>query len=371
MSDKNEINLDRLTHFIRKWSESILPAKDPVSEVTEPPDGRFSIVLFFLKVLPWFTGILFCVSIFYDLEGTVNLPWRSDPVKLDGLLRMLSVTGLIGFGTNWLAIKMLFHPRYKRPILGQGLIPSRKERIALKLGQSISREIINPHLILDQIRDSGLVTRHRENFTRSLRDMVHDPDFVQDLIELSEHYITLFLRSEEFRNNLRTIVRGIDFENMSGIEGGFVKFYRFIQGDKEVADRLEDYIENITFRMDRYEEDLISFLESLPGLVETKGHVAEDYILNGVIFLLEQIDVQSVVTDNIRKLDEQRLENLLLNSTSDQLQYIQYLGCFLGLIGGLFIWQPVESAVVFGGIVAGMFALDALIFKFSKKYNPR
>jgi len=51
-------------------------------------------------------------------------------------LIILPLTGLIiGFFTNWLAIKLLFIPR--KPILGiQGVIPKRKQKIAEKIAES-------------------------------------------------------------------------------------------------------------------------------------------------------------------------------------------------------------------------------------------
>ncbi len=50
------------------------------------------------------------------------------------------VGGVIGYATNVLAVKMLFHPKRKRciPLLGfciQGLLPSRKDELAERLGE--------------------------------------------------------------------------------------------------------------------------------------------------------------------------------------------------------------------------------------------
>jgi uncharacterized membrane protein YheB (UPF0754 family) len=58
---------------------------------------------------------------------------------MDAKLIILPLTGLvIGFFTNWLAIKFLFLPRKK--ILGiQGVIPKRKEKIAEAIAESSLR----------------------------------------------------------------------------------------------------------------------------------------------------------------------------------------------------------------------------------------
>ncbi|MBI40974.1 MAG: hypothetical protein CMF59_15350 [Leptospiraceae bacterium] len=361
------LDLNKLSGFLQKWATRVLPEQKPPQEVPPAPDSGFSIALFLLKLLPWLTGASFLLSLFWDFSGTVTLPFRDHTLELKGLLRMLTVSGLIGFGTNWVAIKMLFHPRHKRPLLGQGLIPSRKERIALKLGESISREIINPELILEQIRESGLITHHRENLTRTIREVINQPEFVNDVIDMAEHYIQGFIRSDEFKKNIKQFVKGIDFDDVGGLESGVLKLYRIFSGDKDVSERLEELVDSMTFTMDHYEDQLGEYLQHLPDMMEKRGDVLEEAVLNGVLFLVEQINVQEIITDNLRKLDEIRLERLLLNSTSDQLQYIQYLGCFLGILGGFLIWEPLVTFLILGSIVGFIFGLDYLLHRMTRK----
>ena len=53
---------------------------------------------------------------------------------------------LIGWGTNWLALKMLFHPRHPvgcGPFKFQGVIPRRKLDIAAKLGEMVENELVS------------------------------------------------------------------------------------------------------------------------------------------------------------------------------------------------------------------------------------
>jgi len=57
------------------------------------------------------------------------------------------VTGaFIGWGTNWLALKMLFHPRHPWGIgvlRFQGVIPRRKLDIAARLGEMVENELVS------------------------------------------------------------------------------------------------------------------------------------------------------------------------------------------------------------------------------------
>ena len=65
------------------------------------------------------------------------------------------ITAAIGWFTNWIAIKMLFHPRKPKQILSwkwQGLIPRRQLQLAKESAEIIERELLQQHAILNEIR---------------------------------------------------------------------------------------------------------------------------------------------------------------------------------------------------------------------------
>ncbi len=372
-TDTEPMTAERLVDFFDRWARHLVPAPEKAEEHVPPLPRKFSVVLLFLKLLPWLTGVAYLASLWWDFKGTMAYQpfWRTEPIILDGLMRMLAVCGLVGFGTNWLAIKMLFYPRKRRPLLGQGLIPSRKDRIVLRLGESISKEIINSELILKQIRKSGLVRKHREKLAGSIRNLVAQPDFRRDLLDVAEHYLTGFMRSRDVQEQLQSLIRSVDFEGLEGLEGGLLRLYRFFKGNEDVADHFRKIMQTATVRMDHFEPHLERYLDSVPGLLEEKGEEVEDSALKALIFLIEQVNVKKVIIDNLGNFDEIRLERLLMRSTSDQLQYIQYLGALLGILGGLFIWQPFESIVLFGGLGLGIWGLDVLIVRLRRARKKR
>ncbi|MBD3343954.1 MAG: DUF445 family protein [Chitinivibrionales bacterium] len=56
------------------------------------------------------------------------------------------ISGLIGWLTNYIAVKMIFRPRKPVTILGirfQGLIPKRKSELARKIGETVEKELIS------------------------------------------------------------------------------------------------------------------------------------------------------------------------------------------------------------------------------------
>jgi uncharacterized membrane protein YheB (UPF0754 family) len=65
------------------------------------------------------------------------------------------LTSAIGWFTNWVAIKMLFHPRKPLRLPGftwQGLIPRRQKQLAQEAAEIIEREILQQHTIQEEIR---------------------------------------------------------------------------------------------------------------------------------------------------------------------------------------------------------------------------
>ncbi|HHG85381.1 MAG TPA: DUF445 family protein, partial [Bacteroidetes bacterium] len=80
-----------------------------------------------LRLLPLICLGGFITSFWVDFQQTDTLDLFGYTLQLEALLRVVSVSGLIGFSTNWIAIKMLFKPVLRRPIWGQGLIPAQKD----------------------------------------------------------------------------------------------------------------------------------------------------------------------------------------------------------------------------------------------------
>lgn len=65
------------------------------------------------------------------------------------------ITAAIGWFTNWVAIQMLFHPRVPKRVFfwqWQGLIPRRQLQLAQESAEIIEREILQQHMILNEIR---------------------------------------------------------------------------------------------------------------------------------------------------------------------------------------------------------------------------
>ena len=89
---------------------------------------------------------------------------------------VIMVAGLVGYFTNFLAIKMLFQPKQGQVLGWQGLVPKNKEQIAKSLGESVQEQLLSPDIILEYIRDRNLIERSTESLEAWIDQALHDED---------------------------------------------------------------------------------------------------------------------------------------------------------------------------------------------------
>ncbi len=97
------------------------------------------------------------------------LSWKTWTVPLIG--------AFIGWITNWLAIKMLFHPRKPIKILFitfHGIFPKNKPRIADKLGTIVQRDLLNLSDIKDRLQDPDALNNFKEEIASRVDDALRD-----------------------------------------------------------------------------------------------------------------------------------------------------------------------------------------------------
>jgi uncharacterized membrane protein YheB (UPF0754 family) len=72
------------------------------------------------------------------------------------------ISAFIGWFTNWIAIKMLFHPKVPIKILGitfHGIFPKRQKQFAEKLGKLVSEELLSFSDIEQKIADPANIEK--------------------------------------------------------------------------------------------------------------------------------------------------------------------------------------------------------------------
>ncbi len=81
------------------------------------------------------------------------------------------VAAAIGWITNWVAVKMLFHPRHPFNLLGfklQGVFPKRQEAFAESLGKLVSRELITTSEVTDYFKEFAVSDRNLDSIISKL-----------------------------------------------------------------------------------------------------------------------------------------------------------------------------------------------------------
>jgi uncharacterized membrane protein YheB (UPF0754 family) len=343
---------------------------DPEPAKTQKKTGR-PFLLGFLMAYPFLLVLLLAFSMYWDFNGiTWNLFGKT--IVAEGLLRILAVSGLIGFMTNWIAIEMLFRPRRKHPLLRQGLIPAQKERVALRLANAVSKDLINPDHIRHKMTHGKAFINARTRVGQSVEIVVNNPEFRISLKAVIGVHIRDAMSDPELREELREAAQKFINDSLSEryFERMALKIYTGIRG-RGTGELIDDAITGLTENEQVISDIVDRVLDRIPPAVETESANLQDALIAIIYHTLERVDLRAIVEENLNRLDEEKLEQMIKGATNTQLNYIKYLGAIIGTIGGFVIWSPLESLVVLGVLAAGIFSTDWLLLRIKKdNYNP-
>jgi uncharacterized membrane protein YheB (UPF0754 family) len=319
-----------------------------------------------LYIIPWLLLTAFIVSFFYDLDGFERQIFGYS-VQFDSFIRIVSVSGLIGFLTNWIAITMLFRPQTNRPILGQGLIPAQKDKIAEKLSNAVNKNLINPDQIKEKLVRSGALTKVVSNVELSIRDLTKNEAFKDELFVVLTESVNEYLQNPEVKEKITTLLlQNIEssFQEKSFEQYAF-KIYNKLRSD-QIRKIIDNAISSIPKTIYQRKEDFDDILHSIPNEISNNRSNIELFLIQGIYDIMHRIDLKSIIQDNLNNYDEGRLEDLIRDSTIDQLNYIKYLGAVLGVLGGLVIWNPILALIGLTSIGLLLIFTDVLLMQFQK-----
>lgn len=180
------------------------------------------------------------------------------------------IAALIGWATNYLAIKMLFHPREPKKILGlsiQGVFPKRQNQIAEKLGTLVANELFS-------MKDIG-----------------------QRIEELSTQPEAM----EEVGKRIEKTIRG-------KLISAFPMLSMFLS---------DDMIEKVT---NLFKGELEDFMKASASGLALK--------------MEESIDVEALVREKVSTFSSDKVEELLIGFMEQEFRFIEKIGAVLGFIIG-------------------------------------
>ncbi len=306
--------------------------------------------------------------IVFGFSFWVPIPW------LEEVLRACSTAGLIGFGTNWVAIKMLFRPRQVRPIFGQGLIPSQRDELIQKVADEVVENLINEEIINRELDESRLISRLTEETAREVRRLVRNPEFVEDTKQMILTYAAKFTQSEAFRDE----VAGEVEKRIEGVAGsrfasGVVGRLRGIWREPIIR-IVNQELDTLPDTLDRLVGDVDSALDHIPAYLEGHQQKIDAALTRITMSLIREIDVRQLITKQLSTVTSDQLETGFREFADDKLSYITLLGGLLGLVGGLVIIWPFYSLLAIVGLFAVLTVLDivlhAVLQRFRKSVEP-
>jgi uncharacterized membrane protein YheB (UPF0754 family) len=319
-----------------------------------------------LRISPWICGIVFLAAIGMELGMPQAL--KAEYSTLIDILKTVSVGGLIGFGTNFLAIRMLFRPLKKRPILGQGMIPAQRDIIIGSLARGMHTHILSQQLIRRRLEESGFIKKINDILFEGTISMARDKELRNEAKAALYKNLAEYFQKDSVKNELKTI---IDDQVEQKAEGGIKRlvlntYKRFNRDDydallDQIISDIPDSIQDIVERWEGEIETGITWLEG-------NRRAADLFLMRLITRILDKLDIEGLLAKQMAHFDEAKLEKMVWEATNEQLLYIQYLGTILGMLGGLVIWNA-WALVVYIGLGLAIWGLDRVLYKEEKPHS--
>jgi uncharacterized membrane protein YheB (UPF0754 family) len=86
------------------------------------------------------------------------------------------LSAFIGWFTNWIAIKMLFHPRLEKKFLGirfHGIFPKRQKQFAEKLASIVAKELISIDEIAEKMQQPSMYAKAMPFIEEHIDQYIH------------------------------------------------------------------------------------------------------------------------------------------------------------------------------------------------------
>ena len=287
----------------------------------------------------------------------------------------LLISALIGYITNDIAIKMLFHPR-KAYYIGKwripftpGLIPKEKDRVAKSIGQVISTQLLNSEVVSETLTSEEMTAKIRGRLEEMVEENRYNEATVEDVLlrisrqeaieeaiesikqETTELLYKKLVNIKFGENIARTALNKVKekaqnsfFSLMSSLIDDEI-FDTMAAGVGELIDRMidENAEETIGRVMDKEIDtikdtricDLIAeYEEKIPGWIDFLIEAYKTLVSNNIKSVLEGINLSKIVEDRVASFDVIQLENMIFGIMDRELKAIVYLGALLGFLMG-------------------------------------
>ncbi|EDS80695.1 DUF445 family protein [Clostridium perfringens] len=215
------------------------------------------------------------------------------------------IGAVIGYITNWLAIKMLFRPREAKYIFGMklpftpGLIPKEKSRIANKVGETVGTHLLNSDSLSKALKDDKIKAKFNEVAKEKINQVINSNSTLEESLKntLGENYYAL--KGNMINNITKTILESIQEEEFKNK----VKFY-IVDSIKErlnkEPEKIIDFINSNKFR-----EVIINTL----GEEKTRDIIGKALLKEVKTLGKEDLTIEEVIPENIKPYIEEYVKS--------------------------------------------------------------
>lgn len=231
------------------------------------------------------------------------------------------VGAVIGYITNYIAIKMLFRPLEPKYILGRrvpftpGIIPRRKHQLADALGNAVFKRFFG----WDDLAQVLVSDTFADKISEGIEDCINNSD-PKELLEKIPPEVWQSIR-EAFKEQVRHAM----------VVKGYAGLSRIIS--EAAADMLDTMSKNIS------REEISQQLSKIFSMdeIDIKPYIKDGYItfmekyVKGVV---ESVDMIGIISDKLISMNPGDIEVLALDIVARELRMVVWFGALLGgLIG--------------------------------------
>ena len=284
------------------------------------------------------------------------------------------IGAVIGYATNYIAVKMMFRPRTQKHIgkfrvpFTPGIIPKGQPRLARAIGNVIGTSLLSKETLEETLLSEEMKSKLSVSLHKSFEKLKADERSVSSLLTT---YIEQEKLDEYKTNTVNYIATRVDDHLTEHPVGGFIanEVVRTVKENlkggimslmlndsiltpiaAKIQEGIDDYlVENtmklivppITEECDRVlNQPIQTFGEFLASheddVCNTLLKVYEDIVKNHLQVIVDSLNIPAIVEAKINAMDVMELEELIFSIMKKELNAIVNLGALIGFILGLF-----------------------------------
>ncbi len=271
------------------------------------------------------------------------------------------IGAIIGYFTNFLAVKMLFHPRTEKKLFGRtlpftpGVIPKNKPRLAHAIGQAVANVLLTKEDIAGLLTDDTL---NQASTALVAGSGVFSTGTVEDLarragIEDLNTQRVEDLLTDQILESLQSMDFGGTVEQKARELLAAKPMLAFLPLDSilaSVTEKVNDFVASEECRAkiavtvhEKAEQVLRAPTGELLSSMNLSETAVEGFLSatmrkladSGLEPLMERINIAGIIEEKINAMDVADFEDLVMSVMKNELNAIVNLGFFIGLIIGI------------------------------------